>query len=217
MGTTPGGIDYPGGGDAFDPAGDIQAAAVDADRGRVIYVANTTDANALASALGASPTKPVFVHRGDATPGYELERTVGGSTWTSIPSGSEWKSYTPTVTGFNASVTPVARYTVIGKTVHVAGKVTTGGAATGSYTVSLPVAAATNTVQAAGTGPMSACKAVVSSGTYPGIVSLNSPTAMRFQGMPTGGGAALTLWGSAGPATWGSGDTLHFSFTYEAA
>lgn len=217
MGTTAGGLPYPDGGDTFDPSGDIQVGLTAADTGRIIPVANTTARAALAAAYSPSASKPLYVHRQDAAAGEEIERTIDGTTWLTVFSGIAWASYTPTVTGFNASVTPVARYMMVGRTVHYEGKITTGGAATGSYTVTLPTAAASNTVQAAGTGPMGTAKAVVGSNTYPGIVSLNSTTALRFQGMPTGGGSALALWGAAGPATWGSGDSLHFSFTYEAA
>lgn len=55
----------------------------------IVYVANTTARAQLVAGLntagvGPSTTRPIYVHRGDATAGKELEYTTDGTTWTSV-------------------------------------------------------------------------------------------------------------------------------------
>lgn len=87
--TTPTGITVPAGGDPFDPAGDIGQLAASLAPRTITPVANTTDRGRLVAelaALGRAPssTRPLYVHRTDATPGRELEYTTNGTSWASV-------------------------------------------------------------------------------------------------------------------------------------
>lgn len=57
--------------------------------GDIVYVANTTDraqriAALTAAGFGPSATRPIYVHRGDAPAGKELEYSTNGTTWASV-------------------------------------------------------------------------------------------------------------------------------------
>lgn len=47
----------------------------------VVYVATVTARAAAVTALGASAANPLYVHRGDAPAGRQLEVTTDGTTW----------------------------------------------------------------------------------------------------------------------------------------
>jgi len=70
---------------------------------RIARVANVTERNALATTLGASPTNPIYTHRIDALAGYELERTINGSTWI-VVGGSERNRSVPVAISGTLSV-----------------------------------------------------------------------------------------------------------------
>lgn len=55
----------------------------------IVYVANATDraqfvAGLTTAGVGPSASRPIYVHRGDATPGWELEFTTNGTTWNKV-------------------------------------------------------------------------------------------------------------------------------------
>ena len=53
----------------------------------VVFVANTTERAAAATALSPSATDPLYVHRADAPKGKNLEWTADGSTWEAVSIG----------------------------------------------------------------------------------------------------------------------------------
>lgn len=100
------------------------SAALDA-RTPIYPVANTTARSALVASLGWTPsaTRPLYVHRADASTGLELERTTDGTTWLTIPAGAA--TYNATVAaGWSGTV----RVQKIGPMAFVIGNVVrTGG------------------------------------------------------------------------------------------
>ena len=62
----------------------VSAAVTLVKRGLINYVANTSARNALAASYAPSATKPLYVHRGDATTGFNLEYTTNGTTWRTV-------------------------------------------------------------------------------------------------------------------------------------
>ena len=50
----------------------------------IVPVANTTERAAVASAVGATSTRPLYVFRADAQPGSEFEFTEDGTNWSVI-------------------------------------------------------------------------------------------------------------------------------------
>lgn len=78
--------------DEFSPVEtllNLQSAAVQSKfdeigPGSIRYVANTAARNALASSFAPSATKPLYVYRGDAVAGRNLEFTLDGTNWLHI-------------------------------------------------------------------------------------------------------------------------------------
>ena len=74
--------------------------------GRVVVpVASVTARAALVSALTAegytiSASNPLYTHRADATVGSELEVTVNGTSWRTVPSTDPWITHAATLSGF---------------------------------------------------------------------------------------------------------------------
>jgi len=71
---------------------------------RIARVANVTERLAVATAMGASASNPVYTHRLDATQGYELEVTVNATKWRTILSIDDtgWLPLTALQTGYTA-------------------------------------------------------------------------------------------------------------------
>lgn len=130
-----------------------------------------------------------------------------------------WTSYTPVLTQSGAVTKTVtyARYTQIGKTVHVeiTLAVTGAGSANNAVTVSLPVTAASASSQPIGSGYIVDASAVAN---YPGVVTMNATTTATFLDatQPTGA-VRLGQTGSAFSAAFASGDSVGLFATYEAA
>ena len=87
--TNENGIITPSGTDAFRPTADQRTMARSIRH--IVYVANTTERSAVVAAMTAagnapSITNPVYVHRGDAAGGRELEFSPDGTNWRTVPS-----------------------------------------------------------------------------------------------------------------------------------
>lgn len=63
----------------------VSAAITGAKKGSIHYVANTTERAAVVLAFAPTASKPLYVHRADAGLGRELERTLNGTDWLTIP------------------------------------------------------------------------------------------------------------------------------------
>lgn len=91
MAQTPTGLDVPAGGDPFDPQVDLVKLAASLGARIIVPVPNVTARGQLVTRLtaeGAAPsaTAPLYVHRGDAPAGFELESTTDGTTFQPIAS-----------------------------------------------------------------------------------------------------------------------------------
>lgn len=64
----------------------VSAKFASIDPGTVHYVANITERNDLASTFLPTPSKPLYVHRGNVTDGRNLEFTTDGTTWITVAS-----------------------------------------------------------------------------------------------------------------------------------
>lgn len=122
--------------------------------------------------------------------------------------GDPWTAYTPTLTGFTAS-TNAGKYVLAGKLAHIVVRCVLNAAPTGTMTVGLPTPALSTT--GGYTGLVTAGDAGTAN--YVGAVVLNNTTSVLFIPAPSSGG----VFNATTPFTWVSGDTLNFSFTYEAA
>jgi len=137
------------------------------------------------------------------------------------PNYTEWADYTPTfgnVTIGNGTL--VGRYTQIGGTVHVYGSLTFGStsAVTGSATASIPITASsdyTAAIDAVGNS------AFVESGgsRWTGLVTFNSglATILLRLSLTSGSHQGEAVISASVPFTWGTGDVISWSLTYEAA
>lgn len=117
------GVEVPAGSDAFDPQGDMVELGDSLAGMVVVPVANTTARAALVSSLGWSPSssRPVYVHRGDAPAGRELEYTTNGSDWSAVAgSDSGWQPLA-TFGTVGGSASSTFRSRRIGGRVHVKG------------------------------------------------------------------------------------------------
>ena len=112
-------------------------------------------------------------------------------------------------------------YSQVNKLVTVRGRITWGGASrnlgSGKYRIDLPVTAKTGHNQAIGTGIIVDVLALA----YGAQVLLTTTTQAAFW-FPEINGTLSTLWltelGSAdAPFTFGDGDYIDYTFTYEAA
>lgn len=128
--------------------------------------------------------------------------------------GGAWKSYTMTTANITPGTTGLvnsARYTLIGKTCHVAIYFVfgTGGSASGEFTFSLPFAAANNGVDYVGTVD------ATDAGTgYRVGICIVSPTGTTI-GMVSN--ALSTFWNATTPHTWAATDSIRAQITYEIA
>lgn len=135
-------------------------------------------------------------------------------------------SYTPTYSNLTVgSGTVTARYSQIGKTVHVQFAFTYGaGSAVGTGPeVSLPVTAASGYIADQHLG--SATMIDAGSNVYPAVVSYKNTTTFYFRNIAITSGTVPANTNSnsgqqptaTGPFTWASGDSIVANFTYLAA
>lgn len=99
--------------------------------GTIRYVANTTARNALAASYAPTATKPLYVYRGDAALGRNLEFTVNGTTWQYVSDSRDdtgWVTV-PLAAGFTGPF----RLRRVGQVVYASGTVT--GPFTASATI----------------------------------------------------------------------------------
>jgi hypothetical protein len=141
-----------------------------------------------------------------------------GSAWVpALPIGA-WTSWSPVFSSgwTNGTGTWSAFFTQIGKTVHVKAQFTTGNGLKGStMDVSLPVTASTGATQyISGVGNYSIGGVI-----YSARVQMQSSTTARLYAERADGTyVSYVNIAAAIPASWAaSGDTIRFSFTYEAA
>lgn len=120
-----------------------------------------------------------------------------------------WATYTPTITGLTlGNGTVDAQYAQIGRTVHVGVTITLGSASTmGSLAVSLPVSSAAQAV-----APANLYRNGF--GLYAGIIRITSLMSVFFINPSTGVQQALS---PTVPWTWGAGDYVVLSATYQSA
>ena len=149
-----------------------------------------------------------------------------GSAWvTALPIGS-WTAYTPTFggTGFSTigNATVDFAFSQIGKTVFVRGSITWGNTTTStgfsSLTVSVPVAICASQVPTA--TPLGNLVANNSGFAIGQALTNNSTTSVTLYVTDDVGGLGSLDYANiaAGvPATWGTGDKIQMSLTYEAA
>lgn len=117
------------------------------------YVANTTARSALATTYSPTASKPLYVYRGDATVGLELEVTENGSSWSALPtSGVPWTNLT-LVSGWTAVSGSAPQYRVIGDTCELRG--------TAQYNSDVPTLTGLTNLVAAGGAPNSAAASIV--------------------------------------------------------
>jgi len=131
-----------------------------------------------------------------------------------------WSSYSATWTNITVgNGTSVTRYVQIGKTVTVYARFTLGStsAITGNVSVSLPVTSIDYLLPTV--APLGvATYHDFGSNQYFGMVTWNNATsAMSYIYSASGTYASVAATASTVPFTWGSGDSILFMFTYEAA
>jgi hypothetical protein len=137
------------------------------------------------------------------------------------PNYTEWTDYTPSFTGITGGDgTLVGRYTQIGGTVHVYGSLTFGGTSsvTGAAAVSIPITASSDYTPAIDVVGQTAF--VESGGSrWSGLVTFNSglATVLLRLSLTSGTHQGEAVISSTVPFTWGSGDVIAWSLTYEAA
>lgn len=175
------------------------------------YVANTTAratliANLVAAAKGPSTSNPVFVWRGDATSGRELEYTVDGTNWKAYRPAAAWATYAPTLSGFAGTVNK-ARWIDEDGMVTVQLAITLTAAPTGTMRVSLPVTAAGTNL----TAPVGLATGHTGSQTQMGPVIIPATTQMGVRHSST------SEWNGTTPFAWASGHVLGITATLERA
>lgn len=141
-----------------------------------------------------------------------------GSSWA-------WQSWTPTwtnVTIGNATVN--AKYIQIGKTVHCTILMTAGSTtsfAADIFRITLPITAESRYAATATRAPFIGVAYYEDAGVagYQGIIQGVSTTVVQFVVANVSGGTYSANSGvtSTAPFTWGNGDYIGGSFTYEAA
>ena len=135
--------------------------------------------------------------------------------------GWAWQTWTPTLANLSGGTQTFAKYIQVGKTVHFRWLYTLAGAGVGtSPSFTLPVVAAADYIQAVDS-PMSFIASYNDSSANtvsPLLTFMSSTTVIRLIAPTAGstyvGVANLT---SSVPVSWGSGDYLFVTGTYEAA
>lgn len=146
---------------------------------------------------------------GAVTPEKVLAGT--GTSWV-------WQGWTPTYTGIAVgNGTVVAKYIQIGKTVHFNYQFTIGSTSSvsNSFTVSLPVAAASRYSGVRFTAIGSASTYDITGVQYPGVLTIDDSTTVCTPRWSDTGGSALQS--NVFPYTEATGDFVTFVGTYEAA
>ena len=136
--------------------------------------------------------------------------------------GGAWKSWTPTWSNFTVgNATVVTKYTQIGKTIHIRGKITLGS--TSSVTGGIALTAPVNYNSEYNVRTVIGNIAIEDAGTasYFGYIRIADTVSTNLLqiGIGNAGGTYLsyTAPSSTIPMTWATGDQLTFTATYEAA
>lgn len=179
-----------------------------------ISAANLADDAVTAAKLADNAVVTANITDAAVTPAKLLAGT--GSTWV-------WQSWTPTWTNLTvSSSTVVAKYVQIGKTVHLRMNVILGGgnAPSGVVKFTLPVTAIAYGNAANGSLPLIGRSRFENVGVdaFVGVVDMDSTTTARPL-IQTASSSYVTLAGLATtvPFTWGNGDEMTITATYEAA
>jgi hypothetical protein len=141
-----------------------------------------------------------------------------GTSWVPALSIGTWKSYTPTFSNFtlgNGTIT-VAKFTQIGKTVHLQVKVTLGSTSSvGTQpTISLPVTGKTN-YQDSASGVCTLTAGAVNGIGY--VYNISSTSCRMFATGAAGAYSIIAGVTATVPGTWTTGNSFGLSITYEAA
>lgn len=175
----------------------------------VTYFANTL---ARGSAI-ASPADG-FVSYISATDTLEI---YDGSNWQILGSTAGWTSYTPTLSGCTQGNGTLAfAYSVNGKTTNVRGRFTLGSTSTvtGSVSFTLP----TTPIAPGGTAFGFGVSAIVANSTnYTGICLISGSSVVIGVSNASGTYTTRNNLSATVPNTFGTGDTIAFSLTYETA
>jgi hypothetical protein len=191
-----------------------------------IPTANTTTRAALITALASesitpSSSEPIFVFRADAASGEELEYTIDGTNWLTVPATSvPWTTYTATITGSTTSPSvgggqSRGRYMVTGNRVdgffsHVFGSGSSAGS--GNYLFNLPAAWNSSTLQA--NDVLGAAWLLNSGVTHAvGVLVCGTSTTTAYIHPH---GESLSV-GSTSPWVWSTSDQIRARFSYETA
>lgn len=140
-----------------------------------------------------------------------------GSAWVAIAAATgslgAWTGYTPSLTNMTlGNGTSSCTYIQIGKTVHVRGRLAWGSTTSvaGQISLSLPVTAVSSNFVANVT--------VRAGGVDYGAYFASTTTTLALSALGAAGTYVNRVTSSATvPGTWGSGDNITFSATYEAA
>jgi hypothetical protein len=138
-----------------------------------------------------------------------------------IDANSEaWASWTPTLTNLSGGTLNYAKYTQIGKTINFRWMYTLAGAGvSGAITFSLPVTAASD-YSTSGALDIIGNANITDNGVsaYVGRTMINSTTTGTIRPENAGSSfSVLQATSSTVPFTWGSGDFIVSSGTYESA
>lgn len=148
-------------------------------------------------------------------------RTLGNSIDTSTGKGLiAWQTWAPTLSGgwLNGNGTWEAYYCQIGKTVFVDAAFTLGSTTTkgSGMTISLPVTAKRPGTNVRRTIGNAIC--YLGSAFFQMLTFQQTTTTFTLYNVSASGSfAQAASVTSTTPATWATGDTVHFSLTYEAA
>lgn len=134
--------------------------------------------------------------------------------------GGAWTTYVLTLTNLSGGTQTFARYTQIGKTVHVRFKyVLAGAGVSGEITLTTPVTMSSEYLaEDYLNGQATFYDLSVTTG-YTGVVRVNSTTAVTLRCIHTDGTRATNqATSSSNPiSTWAAGDIITAHFTFEAA
>lgn len=135
--------------------------------GAVVPVRDTTERDALATAVGPTTHAPLYVHRVDATAGRNLECTMDGTTWYVVDARDTGWIAMSVGSGYTGSLATMVR--VIGDVVYVRGQIdkNSGNVASGDTLGTLPV----------GARPSSSSRAVSAVGSAASTMKLTVSTA----------------------------------------